>query len=206
LVHLGGGFPLGYDDPTLQAVQASGGGAASSVQEALERYAIGKDAPGLADEVDGYIWETLPTTEVNAQAGEILTGTASGVEEDGFTALAARRLILAEMAKNQGRLDQLPVLDQIHQLAVEQSIVTPYSSMLVLVNLNQESLLDKLNERDDRFAREVENVGQTAAADPFAVTGVPEPEEWLLLILAAVALAYVARRKLVQTTSTFPSR
>ncbi|MBK9612464.1 hypothetical protein [Candidatus Amarobacter glycogenicus] len=40
LVHLGG-FPLGYDDPTLDAVQASGGGAAASVDEALTRLAIG---------------------------------------------------------------------------------------------------------------------------------------------------------------------
>ena len=101
LVHLGGGFPLGYDDPTLQAVQASGGGAASTVEEALARYAIGKGAPGLADEVDGYVWVTLPTGEVSAQAGDILASTASGSEDEGFTALAARRLILAEMAMNQ---------------------------------------------------------------------------------------------------------
>ena len=73
--------------------------------------------------------------------------------------------------------------------------------MLVLVNAKQEDLLEKLNERDDRFAREVENIGQTASANPFAVTGVPEPEEWLLLILAAIALAYVARRKLVQANT-----
>ena len=49
----------------------------------------------------------------------------------------------------------------------------------------------------DRFQREVEDVGETAP-DPVNVTGVPEPEEWLLLALAAALLAwyaYTRRRK-----------
>ena len=199
LVHLGGGFPLGYDDPTLQAVQASGGGAASSVEEALARYAIGKDAPGLADAVDGYVWETLPTSEANALAGEILTGTASGSADEGFTALAARRLILAEMAKNHGSLDQLPVLDQIHQLAVEQSIVTPYSSMLVLVNNNQEKLLDQIKRAGRPLCARGGEHRANRIGRPVRRDGRPRAGRVALLILAAIALAYVARRKLVQS-------
>jgi len=191
LVHLGGGFPLGYDDSTLQAIQASGGGAAASVDEALARYAVARNAPGRLDLVDGYLWETLPTNEAGAQAAEA---------DPGFAALAARRVVLAEMAANHGSLDQLPVLDQIHNLAVEQGIVTPYSSMIVLVNQTQREILKNLSERADRFDREVENVGKTTQANPFAVTGVPEPEEWLLIILAVIGLALVARRQLAQRT------
>nr|HMN61894.1 TIGR02921 family PEP-CTERM protein [Anaerolinea sp.] len=190
LVHLGGGFPLGYDDATLQAIQASGGGAAASVNEALARYAVAREAPGRLDLVDGYLWETLPTSQAGAQAAD----------DPGFAALAARRVVLAEMAANHGSLDQLPVLDQIHNLAVEQGIVTPYSSMIVLVDPAQRELLKNLNQRDDRFDREVETIGKTTQANPFAVTGVPEPEEWLLIILAVIGLALVARRQWAQRT------
>jgi hypothetical protein len=172
------------------------------MDEVMARYPLSRQAPGRIDEVDGYLWATMSTSEANAQAGDFPAGLGSSSPQDaGFSALAARRVILAEMARNRGRLDQLPVLDQIHQLALDQGIVTPYSSMLVLVNVAQQNLLDKLSAQDDRYQREVENIGRTAAANPFAVTGVPEPEEWLLLILAGIALAYFARRKLAQNVA-----
>ncbi len=183
IVHLGG-FPLGYDDPTLQAIQASGGGLAATVEEALVRYAAAREAPGRLDVVDGYTWQTLPTAEAGAVS-------AAAADESGFAALAARRVILSQMAQNRGKLDQLPILDQLNQLAVEQGIVTPYSSMLVLVNQRQQTLLDRLASADDRYQRESENVSDTAPASALAMTGVPEPEEWLLLALATLLVAYV---------------
>jgi putative PEP-CTERM system integral membrane protein len=200
VVHMGGGFPLGYDDPTQQAIQASGGGAASTVEEALSRYAVSRGAPGQVDEVDGYIWQTLPTSEADLQAGDFAAALEPAAQADGFAALAARRYILAEMAKNHASLDQLATLDQLHAVAVEQGIVTPYSSMLVLVNDSQQRLLDELSKEADRYGREVEDIGQTAPGSPFGITGVPEPEEWLLIILASLALAYVAWRKMPQKT------
>ncbi len=190
VVHLGGGFPLGYDDPTQQAIQASGGGVASTVEEALARYAASREAPGRLDVMDGYVWQVLPSSQVGSQAGALPASLDTASGEAGFAPLAARRLILAEMAKNHGKLDQLPILDQLNKLAVEQSIVTPYSSMIVLVNQSQQDFLQRLSEKDDRYQREVENIGETVRADPFAVTGVPEPEEWLLLLAAALVLGY----------------
>jgi hypothetical protein len=73
---------------------------------------------------------------------------------------------------------------------VEYSVVSPFSSMIVLVNLEQHRRLDQLEERSDRFAREYEQVGETEPLSPFAVTGVPEPEEWLLMALAAGMLLW----------------
>jgi len=197
VVHLGSGFPLGYDDPTQDAIQASGGGVAASVEEALARYAAGREAPGQVDLLDGYVWQTLPTYEVSSAAEDFPLGLDPAAGEPGFAALAARRVILSEMAKNHDRLDRLPTLDQLHKLAVEQGIVTPYSSMLVLVNKQQQRLLDQLSGRADRYQRELENTGDTTQANPFAVTGVPEPEEWLLIALAGMLLAYTAWRKLI---------
>jgi hypothetical protein len=45
-------------------------------------------------------------------------------------------------------------------------------------------------------------VGETVQQDPFSVTGVPEPEEWLLLGLAAGMLSwYVYNRRRMAVAS-----
>jgi putative PEP-CTERM system integral membrane protein len=193
MVHLGGDFPLGYDDATLEAIQASGGGVAGGVDEALTRLGMALDAaPGApaADVIDGYVWSTLPTGAAVAE-GEIVVHPAS----DPFAALAARRIILEAMHRQRAALDQPATLDRLHDLAIRYSIVTPYSSMIVLVDTAQEELLRRLEARDDRFSREVEEVGETTPQSPFSVTGVPEPEEWLLLALVAAMLIWFIRTR-----------
>jgi putative PEP-CTERM system integral membrane protein len=162
MVHLGGNFPLGYDDATLEAIQASGGGVASDIKEALTRLTFALEAEqsiSSSDVVDGYEWLTVPT-----EAAETSDAVVVHAASDGFAALAARRLILAAMHRQRGALDQLDTLDHLHAIAIEHGVVTPYSSMIVLVD---------------------------------QLTGVPEPEEWLLLALAAAMLiwyVYTMRR------------
>jgi putative PEP-CTERM system integral membrane protein len=193
MVHLGGDFPLGYDDATLEAIQASGGGVTGDIEEALTRLAFALEAkPSVSspDIVDGYVWSTAPT-----EAAETGQGVAVHADNDGFAALAARRLILDAVRRQRGTLNELDTLDHLHAVAIEQGIVTPYSSMIVLVNSRQESLLDQREARDDRFQRETEEVGETTPQSPFSVTGVPEPEEWLLLALAAAVLIWYTRTK-----------
>lgn len=194
MVHLGGDLPLGYDDDTLQAIQASGGGVSGDLTEALTRLAIAIAPASIgtghatADVIDGYIWLTVPTEIADAQAEAIQISNAAN---DSFAPIAARRLILSEMYRQRGALDQVDTLDQLHAIAIEQSIVTPYSSMIVLVNKRQKDLLDDLEAQDDRFEREHEEVGET---EGIAVTGVPEPEEWLLLALAAAMLIWYLQK------------
>ncbi len=196
MVHLGGEFPLGYDDGTLQAIQASGGGVTGSVDEALTRLAAALEASRddssttTRDIIDGYEWLTAPTSALAAPADPTITMHAPG---DGFAAFAARRIILAAMQRQREALGQAGTLDHLHAIAVEHGIVTPYSSMLVLVNQRQEDLLKQLTEQGDRFQREYEQVGETVPASPFAATGVPEPEEWLLIIVAAAMLLWYVR-------------
>jgi hypothetical protein len=62
--------------------------------------------------------------------------------------------------------------------------------MIVLVDDRQQQLLDKLAQQDDRFQRELEQIGETT---PVNVTGVPEPHEWLLIGLALVMLAWLVK-------------
>lgn len=186
MIHLGG-LSLGYDDATLEAIQASGGGTAVSVREAWQRWATPS-----GDLLDGYSWQVFSPAEADAhQAQFTAENTAVVVQEHDtnspFMPLAVRRLILHEMAQNQGDLSQLATLDALHDLAVQHSIVTPYSSMIVLINDRQQQLLNELSAGDDRFEREYEAVGETAG-EQLTVTGVPEPHEWLLLSLGLVLL------------------
>lgn len=184
MVHLDGAFPLGYDDATLEVIQASGGGVAGSVDEALVRLAIALEADGAVpyDVVDGYVWQVVPTE------------AAEGIDAaDDLGPLAARRLILAEMVRNRGSLDQLETLDTLHAIAIEHSVVTPYSSMIVLVTPWQQQRLDQLEREGDRFEREYEDVGETVPET--GITAVPEPEEWLLLAVVAGMLLWYARKR-----------
>ena len=66
--------------------------------------------------------------------------------------------------------------------------------MIVLVTPQQQSRLDSLEKGADRFDRELEELGDTLGADPNApppISGVPEPEEWLLIAVAGILLVYV---------------
>lgn len=183
MIHLGDELPLGYDDQTLELIQASGGGVAGSLDQALARLAAdlaGRSAGAeMVDILDGYTWKVLPT----GQAAQ-----TAAAREDGFTALLARRLILAEIRRNRGTIADVATLDQLHALAKESGIVTPYSSMIVLVNERQEQALDRLEKQEDRFDREYEPL----AGPP--LVGVPEPEEWLLIGMGTVLLAWYVYR------------
>ncbi len=178
MVHLNGRFPIGYDDDTLAAIQASGGGSVGNIADGMSRLHAG-DA---ADWVDGYEWRVLDEQSTPAANVELHNA------DDPFVAFAARQIILAEMAAQRGNLSELETLDQLHAIAIENSIVTPYSSMIVLVTERQEELLEELEGEDDRFEREFEEIGETQP--PVTVTGVPEPEEWLLIILGVLMLGW----------------
>ena len=62
--------------------------------------------------------------------------------------------------------------------------------MIVLINERQQKLLDELAAQEDRFAREFEDVGETPANTTDLLTGVPEPEEWLLIFVAVAMLGW----------------
>jgi putative PEP-CTERM system integral membrane protein len=199
LVHLGGDIPLGYDDQTLEAIQASGGGVVGELDQALARFAIHLASAQqgaytdttIRDVLDGYVWTVQPGEQVDAAQALVHQGN------DGFIALAARQLILAEMQRQRGSISQLETLDELHALAKEYSIVTPYSSMIVLVTLQQEARLKRLEQDVERFEREFEPLGETAPESQAPLRGVPEPEEWLLIGMATGMLAWLVFKQRV---------
>ena len=82
---------------------------------------------------------------------------------------------------------------RLHEVAVRYSVVTPYSSMIVLVNEAQLEALRKASEAEDRFDRESESGSEQLSKphSPMEVSGAPEPEEWLLILLACGMLFQV---------------
>lgn len=196
MIHLGSDIPLGYDDKTLEVIQASGGGVAGSLEQALDRLAVdlsGRSAGAqVSDVLDGFTWTVLPTELALAEApGAVVYGS-----EDGFTALLARRWVLAEIRRQRGTITQLETLDMLHGLAMQYGIVTPYSSMIVLVNERQVHALEIAEQKEDRFEREFEGLTNTTP-----LVGVPEPEEWLLISMGTLVLAwYVYRSRIVRVS------
>jgi hypothetical protein len=166
-----------------------------SLEEALSRLALdlGSAAGGTTTVperrdmlLDGYVWSVLPTGQAETAAPEAVFHSTG----DPLNAIGARQFVLAEMRRERGSITELDTLDYLHALADEYSLVTPYSSMIVLVTQNQQMLLDALKEGDDRFDREHEDLTNTTPATQAPLVGVPEPEEWLLMGSALLLLGW----------------
>ena len=182
MVHFGN-FPAAYDDATLQAIQASEGGVATAIPEVLQRMTTQATlGPDVVTVVDGYVWRIVQTPQQVA------------ADEDELEALAARQLILGlSRERNAAALVQL---DAMHAIAKRAEIVTPYSSMLVLVNDQQREALKQAEEKGDRFDREVEsgNEDLTQPHNPLN-TAVPEPSSAVaILVLGALSFWYWRRQ------------
>ena len=196
MIHLGSDIPLGYDDRTLEVIQASGGGVAGSLDQALDRLAVdlaGRSSGAqVSDVLDGFTWTVIPTELAAAEAPDAVVHGS----EDGFTALLARRWVLAEIRRQRGTITQLETLDMLHALATQYGIVTPYSSMIVLVNERQVEALEIAEQKEDRFEREFEGLTNTTP-----LVGVPEPEEWLLITMGTLILAWYVYRSRIARVS-----
>ena len=176
MIHLDHQLPRAYDDTILQALQNSHGGVATDLATVMQR--LGTELAQGTAVVDGYSWKVSPSNNL---------ATTTGIEP-----LAARQLVDYFTKYNQNELS-LTQLDQIHQIAKEHNLVTPYSSMIVLVNDQQRELLKAAEAKSDRFEREVETgVEQlNQPFSPFEVSGVPEPDWWVLLVIVAIALGFI---------------
>lgn len=205
MVHLAG-LPPAYDDVTLKAVQDSGGGVSTDAQEVMQRLATtAKLGKSLVSLVDGYGWYRV-TNSANPAPSSTPSGAANNQpqvvpkgskDNQDFAPLAARQLALALSQETRGKdikdKDLLTKLDGIHTLAKQYGIVTPYSSMIVLVNDQQREALKQAEAKVDRFDREVETGSEALSKppNPFAIPpAVPEPKIFIFFSLGAVALMF----------------
>ncbi len=179
MVHLDGKVPSAYEDALLQQIQASQGGVETEVAAVLQRIVLTSEE---ATALDGYLW-TVETKSADSATAEA---------RDRFEAIAARQLI----GQQSRQLDttQVAALDAVHAIAKRTRIVTPYSSMLVLVDERQRELLKAAEAGEDRFDREVED-GQNDLTQPGnPLASVPEPGQALSLMVGAIALVLLKRR------------
>jgi putative PEP-CTERM system integral membrane protein len=194
-VHLGG-LPPGYDDATLKAIQDSGGGVATDMKEAMQRVATtAASGKSTVSVVDGYAWSYAQTPQSKKTAKSAAVAELKDTGNEGFKPIAARQLITA--LSKQKSSNQLTQLDAMHAVAKNFKVVTPYSSMIVLVNDAQREQLKQAEAKSDRFDREVESGKEELSKpnNPLNVSGVPEPEEWLLLAVGAIGLLAVFLRQ-----------
>lgn len=177
-----GKLPFSYTDGIIKAIQDSGGGVSTSVSQVLQRIAT-KDKLGesVVDVVDGYAWY-LEKSENNS------------TEQSGFQQLAARQLIRG--LSKQVKLDNLESLDAIHAVAKKYKLVSPYSSMLVLVNDEQRRLLKEAEAAEDRFDRKLES-GKEDLSKPGnpLKSSVPESSNGLVLVGSGLLLLWFVKRK-----------
>ncbi|MEG4206028.1 TIGR02921 family PEP-CTERM protein [Microcoleus sp. Pol7_A1] len=194
-VHLGG-LPPGYDDSTLKVIQDSGGGVSTDIKEAMQRVATtAASGKSTVSVVDGYVWSYAKTPQPKKTAKSAAVAESKNAGNEGFKPIAARQLITA--LSKQKSSTQLTQLDAMHAVAKNFKVVTPYSSMIVLVNDAQRQQLKAAEAKSDRFDREVESGKEelTKPNNPLNVSGVPEPEEWLLLAVGAIGLLAVFFRQ-----------
>ena len=95
-------------------------------------------------------------------------------------------------------------LDRLHGLARQAHIVTPYSSMLVLVNEQQEKALAAAEQQTNRFERDVERGDEVLQKpnNPFSASMTPEPEEWLLLVVSLLVAGTMVWRRRTATMAS----
>jgi putative PEP-CTERM system integral membrane protein len=215
VVHLDALAPA-YDDGILKAIQDSGGGVSWDLSEVLRRIATTQRLTESSVQdlnvnvVDGYAWWVKKVD--NERTNEALQAvnsqsTPSNIQwvsfnaqqpknEEGFAPLAARVLVRALSGKTDGK--QVEQLDAIHAIAKTQAIVTPYSSMIVLVNDEQRKLLEQAEASSDRFERKVEDGKEqlNQPNNPLNAATVPEPET--IVGLSAIAVFLAANRKRVR--------
>ncbi len=212
IVHLGG-MPIAYDDATLKAMQDSNGGVATSLAEALQRMATqAKLGASVISVADGYAWYWEKATPANSQANSqnpAPTKTSVATRKE-FGPIAARQFAVAKSRTlNQANTtDRIAQLDAIHAIAKTYDIVTPYSSMIVLINDEQRAALKKAEAQRDRFERKIESGEETLTKpfSPLTVSAVPEPAEWLLFTVGAIVFAAIARRRWKQQQSEISSK
>lgn len=184
-VHLGGSLAPAYDDATLQAVQASVGSSFTGLEEAWAHFArMQNAAPGFLMQRDGYTFSVAQDA-----------GAQPGGDDASFAAIAARLFVAEAVRRDKAPSPQQ--LDALHAVARQHSVVTPYSSMMVLVNTEQQEALAKAQAGEDRFERAQEQGIETLQKpnNPLSASVTPEPEEWLLLLVSLCAAVWMVRAR-----------
>lgn len=188
ICHINGNEAPVYSDNLFESILASNGTAVTNLEQAIHFLSKNTDNQMITE--NDHSWQLDNESKVKITDNKLITP------------IAAQKYIQLLMQQASGKaLSENKNLDLIHKIAVKNSIVTPYSSMIVLVDEEQWKRLKEAEQSDDRFNRTNEN-GKDQLTKPFGfglmeATGTPEPHEWVLIILAGMVLVYtVYQRKI----------
>ncbi len=194
-----------YNDVLTNAVVQSNGEVVESGTEAVNNY-----------------WQMLQLGSLN-QIGTIMDTNELGTwvllnkgGQDAFLAslkpqvvdsqsplnlLAQKRVIMESMREAGQSITSLDFLDKIHQMSQQSFIVSPYSSMIVLVTEEQKRQLAEAAKQNNRYQLDLDT-GEEQLGDPsgkgiLEIGAVPEPHEWLLMITGFFLLVYLYRGRVM---------
>ncbi|MDP3478411.1 MAG: TIGR02921 family PEP-CTERM protein [Desulfoprunum sp.] len=166
-------YPRSISDNLLKRLYEIGGNIETRIENALvsiNHLQLTQTQQDVVDIDDRYIWRIAKTGERSTQG------------ESSLEPLAAHKLILQSV--KYGLTTSNEELDRLQKIAMKSAIISPYSSMIVLVDDAQRKMLEAAEKENDRFDRKVETGKEilTSPTTPFEATAVPEPEEWALII------------------------
>jgi len=165
-------YARSVNDNLLKRLYEIGGGIETDWENILTAYTRHEFKMSQKDVVDidaRYIWRISKAKKLNKAP-------------DLVEPLSAHKLILH--AVERGVTKDEKELDQLQKIAMRSNIISPYSSMIVLVDDAQRKMLEDAAKEKDRFNRQVETGKELLSSPkaPFEATAVPEPEEWALII------------------------
>lgn len=178
--HLGGKLAAVYSDAEIETLEKSSGQGIVSIQELADHQQfkrLQKKDTQLLSYTDGILFKELNDSEFD--------------NNQDFAPISARQYV-KDQSRELETENRLEVMDRIHAVAQNFSLVSPYSSMIVLVNERQHNALNEAEKKEDRFDREIENGGTNLSmpSNPFKVSGTPEPEEWMLIGIVSLLVVF----------------
>jgi len=204
LVHRTGDIPQ-YTDLLTDIVLKSGGGVFTDPKEAVEDYwmslVVAMNQQPISDysiiDVDDQgIWlYSDSTTQVLTTAYQ----TKPLATDTFFAKLGNRKLVDYYIARKDTK--NLEELDEIHTVAVDAAIVTPFSSYIALENDQQKEELEQAKNKESRFDPDFEkseSLITPSGIGALSVSGTPEPEEWALIIISVFMVLYFYRNKILK--------
>ena len=184
MVHLGA-RPKAYADTVIDVLYRGGGAIidSSATMKTSEYIAYAEKKKKGVTQGEKYEWAVSKTK-------------ADESEHGGAQQLAASMVIADKI-----RTDQVVDLDQLHAIAGKYGVVTPYSSMLVLVNDVQRMRLKTAEKGEGRFERRIDTDENLIAKSKrrsslsSGLSAVPEPHEWVLICVGIALLIFLWSRE-----------
>jgi putative PEP-CTERM system integral membrane protein len=196
IIHYGQKHPRDYGDDLSVFLMTSGNGIAFSIDEALKRLTVIERLSETNDSsyfriTENSIWRFAEQKEGVDPRQKTLKPSAP------MQALAAKELIpyLAHSRKEVDSKVKVEALNRVHEQAIQNGIVTLFSSMIVLVNDRQQKALDEAETKSNKFERKTETGIEALQGMVGSISATPEPHEWVLFGLVMIALLVFLKKQ-----------